>query len=356
MNLIFVVVTVLLLLVVAGIVLLVTSLERPQQGEILLRTGFGKTKFSSSPNSKLLCLPGLHQSYTIDNAVKHLQISNTNHGATDTADRLSVFYTCDCEFKVDISTDSLLQHIVEDNSSNVDDQITSRANQHVRSIIKQSTFELLHANDKIIEPTSLALLNSKLKNTGYYAVSIRIHSVTLEPADAMSGNSENYRYLEQAREEQTRQQLLKEHQTSIEALTNEIQEYEQQLSNQLTETRRQQDIHFQHLTAESDQTIHSQVADTEELTRQRQRKAIDTTNTHQIQQERQLESQLNSAQSQNKERLQRIHLAKNRRESETAEKHQLQINEELAKREKTLQQLESETESQMHRFQNDGET
>ena len=57
MNLIFVVVTVLLLLVVAGIVLLVTSLERPQQGEILLRTGFGKTKFSSSPNSKLLCLP-----------------------------------------------------------------------------------------------------------------------------------------------------------------------------------------------------------------------------------------------------------------------------------------------------------
>lgn len=351
-----VIVTVVLLLVACVIVVLVTSLQSPQQGEILLRTGFGKTKFSSTPKSKLLCLPGLHACYTIDNAVKRLQISNVNQAATDTADGLSVFYTCECEYKVDISADTLMLHVVEDNSSNVESQIISRTRQLIRQVIRQSNFESLRSNQELIDQSSLTTLNSKLKSTGFYAVLVRIDDITLEPSDGINGNSANYRYLEQAKEEKKRQDLLKEHQASIDTLKTEIQDFEKQLSNQLNDTKSQQQQYFQQVQAKSDETARGQVRDAEASAQQRQRKAVEDANAHQIKQKRQLEAKLSAVQSENEERLQQIDSAASRREQENARKQKLQMQEEIAKRETAMQQIDSETESQMSRFQNDDET
>ena len=121
-------------------------------------------------------------------------------------------------------------HVVEDNSSNVESQIISRTRQLIRQVIRQSNFESLRSRQDLIDQSSLTTLNSNEKHAWIYAVLVQIVDVTLEPSDGINGNSANYRYLEQAQEEQKRQDLLKEQQASIDTLKTEIQEFEKQLS------------------------------------------------------------------------------------------------------------------------------
>lgn len=338
----YVSIAIVILLLAAVVVLFFVFRQGPESGEVLVRLGVGKSRFSATPRSKIFCWPGIHSVYQFPNKLRTLELSNYEMDASQTRDGLSVFYRCEIGLKLILTADALTAVVLEDDSANLDGIIESRVMTHVRSIIRTEEFKRIATMEMNFAKIELTELNQKISKSGYFVDYLRIHSISLEPSDGIKGNVKNYEYIEQEKEDDKRRKLLAQQQSDVSKLKMEIEALDEQLADQLSDTRRQQQEHFNQIKAKSNKQQKHVAYQEEQRLREKTLKITSDVESHHKREKEQLEANLRTVRSEQREMLEAVGKEKHRREELNAERHKRLADEELAQRERALDELDSD--------------